>query len=107
MNPEIAGYLMEKLFENSALDVSYLPVFMKKNRPSFKLEVICSKANLERLIEIILAESTSSGVRFYKAERAVLARKSVEIETIFGKIVAKEITAPNGKTRIVPEYEVC
>ncbi|MBF0211005.1 MAG: nickel pincer cofactor biosynthesis protein LarC [Desulfamplus sp.] len=107
MNPEIAGYLMEKLFENSALDVSYLPVFMKKNRPAFKLEVICSKANLERLIEIILTESTSLGVRFYKAERAVLARKSVEIETIFGKIVAKEITAPNGKTRIVPEYEVC
>ncbi|MBF0413067.1 MAG: nickel pincer cofactor biosynthesis protein LarC [Desulfamplus sp.] len=107
MNPEIAGYIMEKLFANGALDVSCSPLFMKKNRPAFRLEVICCKEKLEELIEIVLTESTSSGVRFYKTERAVLARKSVEIETEFGNVNAKQITDPDGKNRIIPEYEVC
>ncbi len=107
MNPEIAGYIMEKLFEDGALDVTYTPIQMKKNRPAFKLQVICVKEKLEELIEIILTESTSSGVRFYKTDRAVLARKSVEIETLFGKVRAKEITDPYGKNRIIPEYEEC
>ncbi|MBF0376020.1 MAG: nickel pincer cofactor biosynthesis protein LarC [Desulfamplus sp.] len=107
MNPEIAGYIMEKLFENGALDVSYSPLFMKKNRPAFRLEVICQKANLNELIEVILIESTSSGVRFYSTNRAVLARKEVEIDSCFGKIAAKKITDPKGIDRIVPEYEVC
>lgn len=54
-----------------------------------------------------MTESTSSGIRFYRTNRAVLARKSVEIETQFGKVNAKQITDPNGKNRIIPEYEEC
>ncbi|MBF0467519.1 MAG: nickel pincer cofactor biosynthesis protein LarC [Desulfamplus sp.] len=107
MNPEIAGYIMERLFEKGALDVSCLPLQMKKNRPAFKLEVICRKMNLDELVEIILTESTSSGVRFYQVDRALLARQNVEMETPFGKLTVKQITDPAGKTRIVPEYEVC
>ncbi len=107
MSPEIAGYIMEKLFENGALDATYTAIQMKKNRPAFRLQVICCKEKLEELIEIILTESTSSGIRFYRTNRAVLARKRVEIETQFGKVNAKQITDPNGKNRIIPEYEEC
>lgn len=107
MNPEIAGYIMEKLFEKGALDVSYTPLQMKKNRPAFRLEVICRKDLLEIMIELVLTETTSSGLRFYKMNRAVLARKNVEIDTPFGKVKAKQITDPTGKARIVPEYDVC
>jgi len=107
MNPEIAGYIMETLFERGALDVSYTPLQMKKNRPAFKLEVLCRRELLDTLIELILTESTSSGVRFYKVERAALARKSLKIDTAFGKIEVKQITDPRGEVRTVPEYEVC
>jgi len=107
MNPEIAGYIMETLFERGALDVSYTPLQMKKNRPAFKLEVICCKELLDPIIELILTESTSTGIRFHKGERAVLARKSVKIETSFGKIDVKHIIDPRGEVRMVPEYEAC
>jgi uncharacterized protein (DUF111 family) len=42
MNPEIFGYLMERLFKDGALDVSYTPIMMKKNRPGTKVEVMCA-----------------------------------------------------------------
>lgn len=107
MNPEIAGYIMEKLFSKGALDVSYSPLQMKKNRPAFKLEVICRKEQLDLFIELILTESTSAGLRFYSVERAVLARETLSVKSPFGTIEAKKITDPRGAVRIVPEYEVC
>ncbi len=107
MNPEFYGYIMEKLFESGALDVSYTPLQMKKNRPGTRLEAICHEQNLNRVIKVILTESTTSGVRFHAVERAVLGRKNIDVKTSFGPVEAKEIIDPEGQARIVPEYEAC
>ena len=104
-NGEMLGYTMEKLFKNKANDVFYTPIFMKKNRPAYKLEVICNKENLDNLLEIIFKETTTIGARFYKVDRAELKRKIIDIDTKYGKIQGKEITTLNGKTYIYPEYE--
>ncbi len=108
MIPEISGYLMEKLFEKGALDVCHIPVQMKKNRPGTRLEVLCrGGAQLKKIINLILDETTTTGVRFHRVKRACLKRKKIFIDTRFGKIQAKQITGTKGKKRIVPEYEAC
>ncbi len=107
MIPEISGYLMEKLFENGALDVCHIPVQMKKNRPGTRLEVLCRDGQLKNIINLILDETTTTGVRFHKVRRFCLKRKKIFIDTRFGKIKAKEITGTTGKKRIAPEYEEC
>lgn len=107
MNPEIFGYLMERLFEDGALDVVWMPVFMKKNRPGTKLEVLCRIAEKEKIVQRILKETTSIGVRFYEVRRNTLGRRKVEIDSPWGVIRAKEITDLSGEKRIVPEYDVC
>jgi len=107
MNPEIFGFLMEKLFEDGALDVYWIPVFMKKNRPGTLIQVLCRKEKKDALIARILSETTSLGVRFYAAHRQILAREQAEVETAFGKIQMKRITSPDGNFRLIPEYEVC
>ena len=104
-NGEELGYTMEKLFENNARDVFYTPIFMKKNRPSYKLELICLKEDLDNLLEIIFKETTTIGARFYKVDRVVLDRQIIEKETKYGKISCKKVTTPKGKTYIYPEYE--
>ena len=40
------GYTQEKLFQNGALDVFYTPIFMKKNRPAYRLTVACKKEDM-------------------------------------------------------------
>ncbi len=107
MIPEIAGYIMEKLFEKGALDVCHIPVQMKKNRPGIRLEVICSSDKLKDIINLILNETTTLGVRYHKVKRACLKRQAISIDTCFGKIQAKEITGTTGEKRMVPEYEAC
>ena len=78
---------------------------MKKNRTAYKLEVICTKENLDKLLEIIFKETTTIGARFYKVDRVELKREQVEIETKYGNILGKKITTPNGSTYIYPEFE--
>jgi len=106
MNPEILGFVMERLFENKALDVSFTPIHMKKNRPGTKIEVICHGKDLETLSRLILTQTTAIGLRYHECERVVLERAVVTRETLWGKVLVKRIKDPD-QVRYVPEYEAC
>src|SRR5579885_2250305 len=101
--PQILGYAMERLLEAGALDVTLTPVFMKKNRPGTLVSVIASPDLTERLSAILLAETTTLGLRILKAERRVVARQIAEVETSFSKVRMKY--AENGS--FAPEYDDC
>ena len=106
MNPEISGFLMEILFDNKALDVCYIPVQMKKNRPGIQVEVICKKKDLDNIINTILTETTSIGVRYHECKRESLVRQNTIVETRFGKLQVKKIVSLDNSVRFIPEYEV-
>ncbi|MBW2266464.1 MAG: nickel pincer cofactor biosynthesis protein LarC [Deltaproteobacteria bacterium] len=106
MNPEIFGFVMERLFEDGALDVIWIPIFMKKNRPGTMIQVLCDKGRREKVIERILSETTATGVRHYSVERRKLLRRVKEATTNFGKVQVKEISGPMGRV-VLPEYEDC
>ena len=107
MSPEIFGFLMDRLFEDEALDVFWIPVFMKKNRPGTMIQVLCMENRKESIINRILSETTSLGVRYYDVQRLKLVRKNITIKTSYGNIQVKRVKDPNGSVRLVPEYEVC
>jgi len=105
-NPEIFPFLSEKLFTAGALDVSLTSILMKKGRPGFTLQVICSPSHSFELKRIIFSETTGIGLRCRKEERQTLAREEISITTPWGTIKAKKIMAPSGPI-IYPEYEEC
>jgi len=107
MNPEVFGFLMDRLFEEGALDVYWIPVFMKKNRPGTLVQVLCRRNRKDVLIDCILSETSSLGVKYYDAQRSMLRRESVIMKTAYGEIRVKRILEAGGGVRIVPEYEVC
>lgn len=101
---EKLGYAMECLFRAGAKDVHYTPVFMKKNRPAYQLNVICDEEAVTRLEEIIFRETTTIGIRRMPVSRSVLRREVREIETPLGRAAVKICTGGMGR-RIYPEYE--
>lgn len=101
---EILGYTSEKLFAQGALDVFYTPIFMKKNRPAYRLSVACRKEDMFKLQNIIFKETTTIGIRYRFESRTELGREFIEIDTKYGKIKAKKVTN-NGETYVYPEYE--
>ncbi|MDO4305335.1 MAG: nickel pincer cofactor biosynthesis protein LarC [Eubacteriales bacterium] len=102
---EALGYVMERLLEAGARDVSYTPVFMKKNRPAYQLNVICIPEDAEKLEEIIFRETTTIGIRKMGMERTVLKRQIKKTVTPFGEAEVKECTLPDGTVRCYPEYQ--
>lgn len=72
---EILGYTMEKLFENGALDVSFIPAYMKKNRPGTIVRIISTRDKLDKLTEILFRELGTFGVRYYKINKKMLYRE--------------------------------
>ena len=107
MNPELFGYLMDRLFEDGALDVCWIPIYMKKNRPATMLHVLCKHDKRDILIYRILSETTTLGVRYFESNRRLLWRDQREIETSYGNITVKRVKDPQGDIRIIPEYDVC
>ena len=100
---EILGYTEELLFENGALDVFFTPIFMKKNRPAYRLTVACKKEDVFKLQNIIFRETTTIGIRYRFESRTELGREFVEIDTKYGKLKAKKVIN-DGETYVYPEY---
>ena len=103
LSPQVLGYAMERLIEEGALDVSFSPVFMKKNRPGTLLRVIARPEDQEKLAAVLFAETSTLGLRILPAERRVQARRTVEVETRYGAVRVKV----SGDGACAPEYEDC
>ncbi len=93
----------QKLLDNGALDFYMEQVIMKKGRPGVILTVLVPESNLKKTGDFILENTTSIGLRYYPVERMELQRQSIDIETKFGMVRAKEVTLSNGEKRIKPE----
>lgn len=107
MNPEICGFLMDHLFAAGALDVTFTPLQMKKNRPGTKLSLLCHRQQLHHLATEVLHQSTAIGIRYYPVERIVLDRTVEQRETSLGPVCVK-VMSEHGKTvRVAPEYREC
>lgn len=107
LNPQVFGYVMDRLLEEGALDVFGMPVQMKKNRPGTLLTVLCQPESAAKLAELIFAESTTLGVRRREEIRQTLARRWENVRTPWGEVRIK-IASMNGTvTNYAPEYEDC
>lgn len=101
---EALGFAMERLLKEGALDVNYIPVYMKKNRPAYLLTVLCRPLDRERMEQILFEETTTIGIRRQLMQRTVLERENRKMTTSLGEVDVKILHQPDGK-RYAPEYE--
>lgn len=107
LNPQVLGYLFERLLEAGAADVFTAPVGMKKSRPGTLMTVLCAPERLEICEQILYRETTTLGIRRLFQIRSVLGRRFETVETPFGPISLK-VGEHNGEVlNIQPEYEDC
>jgi uncharacterized protein (TIGR00299 family) protein len=107
MNPQVYDYVMERLFKAGALDVFMVQIIMKKNRPGIKLTVLTEIGKKDEMIDIILKETTSIGLRFYNAGRKILQREIKEKKTKYGPVKVKIASPGKEHRRVSAEYDDC
>ncbi|MEK6304498.1 MAG: nickel pincer cofactor biosynthesis protein LarC [Acidobacteriota bacterium] len=107
MNPQAYGFVMERAFALGALDVFLTPAQMKKDRPGVLLTVLAKPGDAEVLIELVLEETTTLGVRYYEAKRRILDRVIESVATEHG-VVRVKVARDGARTlHFQPEYEDC
>lgn len=107
MNPQFYDYVMEQLLKMRVLEVFLTPISMKKNRPATLLTVICPSEKLSAIVEFLLRETTSIGLRWHEEERARADREILTLQTKYGKIHFKLARWRGRVVNVSPEYEDC
>jgi uncharacterized protein (TIGR00299 family) protein len=106
MNPEIYPYVLQKLLDAGAMDAWLTPIQMKKGRPAVTLSFLCPPDVGDALIQIVLAETTTLGVRTQEIRRGCLPRTQDTVDTEFGPVSVK-VVEKNGRMEKIPEFESC
>jgi uncharacterized protein (DUF111 family) len=107
MNPQAYGFVMERAFALGALDVFFIPAQMKKARPGVLVTALCEAAKADSIIEMLLVETTTLGVRYYEAKRRVLDRAVETVETEYGSVRIKVARDGARTIHFLPEYDDC
>lgn len=108
MNPQFYDTVMEKLFKVGALDVFITPVQMKKNRPGSTLTVLCPDESTEKIVNVLLSETTTLGVRILqRIQRFSLEREIKTVDTPWGQVRVKIAKNKSEILNVAPEYEDC
>jgi uncharacterized protein (TIGR00299 family) protein len=107
MTGELLGGLMDRLLTAGALDVSYIPMKMKKNRPAVMLTVICRPEEGDAMAQLLLSETSTLGVRIQQVQRLKAQRSQQQIETPLGALLIKVKRLGSRIISASPEYEEC
>lgn len=107
MSPEVFGYVMERLFQGGAADVWFTPIQMKKNRPAVMLSVLAPAEAEAKLVESILRETSTLGIRVRPIERREAERQIVEFQSSLGRVAVKIKRIRGVPVSVSPEFEDC
>jgi len=107
MNPQIFGAAMERLYAAGALEVFYVAVQMKKNRPGTLLTVVAPPEKRAALADVIFRETTTIGIRHSEVERECLRREIVSVETPLGAVRFKIAYRDGRVINAITEFDDC
>jgi pyridinium-3,5-bisthiocarboxylic acid mononucleotide nickel chelatase len=107
LNPELLGYVVERLFEAGAQDAWLTPIIMKKGRPAVTISVLCSPVHREAIRRVLFRETGTLGIRATAVEKLALERAWLEVRTAHGDVRVKVGRLDGIAVSVAPEYEDC
>jgi uncharacterized protein (TIGR00299 family) protein len=107
MNPQVFGHVMGRLFAAGALDVYLTPIYMKKNRPATMLGVVARRIDEPALAHLILAETSTLGLRVQPVYRYTAQREMHTVSTPYGEVPVKVKLLDGQPVQAMPEYDAC
>ena len=108
LSGEVFGHLMARALDAGALEIFYIPVQMKKNRPGVLLTLLCRNSDRDRMAHLIFTETTTVGIRYREESRRILIRRKEVVNTPYGPITVKVSSDTDGTIiNRHPEFEEC
>jgi uncharacterized protein (TIGR00299 family) protein len=104
MTGEALGFLMERLFDAGALDVTFTACVMKKSRPGVIVSVLCRQLKLQDIRSVIFEKSSAIGFRETAARRVSLPREQRFVNYGDGEAEIKTVFLDEKRRRTKIEY---
>jgi uncharacterized protein (TIGR00299 family) protein len=106
-SPQLLGALVETLLARGALDAWVAPVVMKKGRPGHLVGVLATRELQGALVDTLLEETTTLGVRQTQVARTALQRRWQTVATPWGEVRVKLGLRGERVLNATPEFEDC
>ncbi|GIP31101.1 nickel insertion protein [Paenibacillus sp. J2TS4] len=107
MNPEHSPYITDRLLEEGANDVYWIPIIMKKGRPGLMLNVLADQERLAAMEAVIFEETTTLGLRYMPVSCHRLGRSFDQVRTPWGPITVKAGYREGKLVHFAPEHGEC
>jgi uncharacterized protein (TIGR00299 family) protein len=104
---ELAAHAIGALLTAGALDAWATPIVMKKGRPALTLAALAPAESADRVAAVMIAETTTLGVRRVSVTRTERPRRTATAQTAFGPISVKIAEGPFGAAQVKPEFDEC
>lgn len=98
---EVLGHFITKMKKKQILDIQIIPSLTKKNRPSHLIKILCQPEEKFKIIELMIKDLGTLGVRFTTINRVCVERT---IETLQLSIMEEKV-AVNYKISYIQEEE--
>ena len=105
MTGEQLALAADTLREHGARDVVLVSLLMKKGRPGTRIEVLARPAEADALERLLLAGTSTIGVRRHEVLRRALPRRDERVEVLGQSVRLKVVTLPDGTERAKPESD--
>ena len=105
---EIMGNLIEKIMNIGAKDVSIYHGITKKGRPTNLISVICDDASMHEIMDILVIETGTLGIRVTTSNRFIVPRTTHDVKLILdGKefVVKYKVSSFKGKNNFKIEFD--
>lgn len=105
---EIMGNLIEKIMNKGAKDVSIYHGITKKGRPTNLISVICDDASIHEIMDILVIETGTLGIRVTTSNRFIVPRTTHDVKlTLDGKefVVKYKVSSFKGKNNFKIEFD--
>jgi uncharacterized protein (TIGR00299 family) protein len=107
LNPELYGYVLERLFDAGAQDAWLTPIVMKKGRPAVTISVLASPQRQEAIRQVLFRETGTLGIRTSSVDKRTLEREWIEVTTRHGIVRVKIGLLAGRAVTVAPEFEDC
>jgi uncharacterized protein (DUF111 family) len=104
MTGESLGFLMDRLFDAGALDVTLTACVMKKSRPGVIVSALCPPSKLSEIRSVIFEKSSAIGLRETAVRRLSLPREQRRIKYEGGEAELKTVFLDEKRSRSKIEY---
>ena len=105
---EIIGNLIEKIMNKGAKDVSIYHGITKKGRPTNLISVICDDASMHEIMDILVIETGTLGIRVTTSNRFIVPRTTHDVKLILDGtefVVKYKVSSFKGKNDFKIEFD--